>query len=383
MKKKNRLLALTVSVLVLLVFVLIPGCQKEAKQEEKIVIGSILPLTGSGAVWGQNAINSMRIAVDEINAKGGILGKNLEIIYEDSKTDPKTAVNLLRKLIDTANIQVIIGDIASSNVLSMAPIAEKEKVVLLSPGASNPKITEAGEFTFRNWQSDELEGALDAEFAYNQLKWKKVSVIYVSNAYGEGLKDVFIKKFKELGGEILYAEQYSQGDADFRKILVKVGKTDVDGIYLPGYPEEMPQIVTQAREMEVEKQFLTVQAFSDPEVIKAAGDAAEGVIYSMPAPPDPNSPVVKNFVDEYKKRYNKDPGVCGDTGYDAVKIIAWAIEKSGSLKGIDIQKQLTQLKDFPGAAGNTTFDENGDVIKDFVFMTIKGGKPIQVKQENK
>jgi branched-chain amino acid transport system substrate-binding protein len=338
-------------------------------------IGAILPLTGSGAVWGQNAKMSMDIALDEINKAGGVLERKIELMYEDDRTDPTVAVSALRKLIDIDHIQVVIGVIPSSNVLAMAPICEKEHIVLLSSGASNPKITYAGEYIFRNWQSDALEGDIDAKFAYDNLKWRKPAIIYVRNAYGEGLKDVFINALEKLSGKVTLSEGYKQGDTDFRSILTKIKRSDADGIYMPGYPEEMPRIIKQARELDLKQSFLSVQAFSDPDVIKAAVPAAEGMIYSMPAPPDSNDPVVKNYYASYQKKYGKKPGVCGDTSYDALKIIVWAIENAKSFQAPDIQKQLTKLKDFPGAAGKTTFDEYGDAVKDFVFMTIKNGKP--------
>jgi branched-chain amino acid transport system substrate-binding protein len=199
--------------------VVFSGCEKK---EKEIKIGAILPLTGSAAPYGQNAQRGILLALDEINAKGGIKGIKVEVIFEDSKTDPKEAVTALQKLEQVNKIRYIIGDINSAGVLAMAPIAEHDHILLLSPGASNPKISDAGEYIFRNWHSDALEGEVDADFAHNRLHWKKIAVLYVNASYGEGLAQVFRDKFKQLGGEIVAFEAYSQDATDMRTQINKI-----------------------------------------------------------------------------------------------------------------------------------------------------------------
>jgi branched-chain amino acid transport system substrate-binding protein len=336
-------------------------------------VGAVLPLTGSAAVWGQNAKMGIDLAVDEINAAGGVNGDRLEVLYEDSQSEPKVATSALQKMISTQNVHVVVGDIASSSVLAMAPIAERSKVVLLSPGASNPEITNAGKFIFRNWQSDALEGEVDAAFAYNTLGWKKVATLYVNNAYGAGLEKVFVESFTKLGGNVLTREAFAQGATDMRAQIAKVAAAKPDGIYMPGYPPEMALTLKQMRESGVSLPALSVQAFDDPEILKRAGSAAEGVVFSVPKPPDTADPVVSEFQRKYKERYGKDPGVCSDTGYDAIRIIA-SVMKQGAKTGDEIRRKLETVKDFPGAAGRTTFDANGDVIRDFVLKTVRNGR---------
>lgn len=343
------------------------------EEPEEIRIGAVLPLTGSAAVWGENAKMGLEIALEEVNKAGGVKNRKIALIFEDSQSDPARAVSSLRKLISVDKVPVVIGDIASSSVLAMAPVAEKEKVVLLSPGASNPDISEAGEYIFRNWQSDALEGKLDAEFAYERLGYRRMGVLYVNNAYGSGLKTVFEDSFKNLGGEILASESFDQGATDMRTQLNKIASLNPDGIYMPGYPPEMAIVLVQAKELGLRVSFLSVQAFDDPKILQTAKDAAEGVIFSVPTPPDPNNPVVRDFIHEYKERFAREPGVCSDTGYDALKIIVWAM-KRGANSALEIMEQLLKLKDFPGAAGSTTFDENGDVVKPFIFKTVKQGR---------
>ena len=362
---------------VLVTFVF-PACSKKQLESKEIKIGAVLPLTGSAAIWGENAKMGMELALAEINNASDLRGKKLRILYEDSQSLPSIAVSALQKLISTDHVTIVIGDIASSSVLAMAPIAEKQKVVLLSPGASNPDISYAGDYIFRNWQSDALEGDIDARFAYNKLQCRRVAILYVNNAYGTGLKDIFESVFQNLGGKIVISESFQQGDTDMRTQLRKIVDVNPELIYMPGYPSEMAIVLRQAREMGTNIQFLSVQAFDDPKIIETAGNAAEGVIYSIPKPPDMSNEIVSNFVKEYEEKFNKKPGVCSDTGYDAVKIIYWAIEQTKEISGEAIREQLLKLKDFPGAAGAATFDSNGDVIRDFIFKKIKAGKAVQI-----
>ena len=254
---------LIISVVVTSVMIFSFGCVK--KEEKEIKIGAVLPLTGSAAVWGENSRMGLEIALEEVNAAGGVKGKKVNLIFEDSQSDSAKAVSALQKLISTDKVSVVIGDIASSSVLAMAPIAEKAKVVLLSPGASNPDISKAGEFIFRNWQSDALEGKVDAKYAYEHLG-KNVAVLYVSNAYGTGLKTVFEESFQKLGGKILASESFEQGATDMRSQLNKIRSLKLDAIYMPGYPPEMAILLRQAKEMGIKVPFLSVQAFDDPKI---------------------------------------------------------------------------------------------------------------------
>jgi len=246
------LLMIVLSALIIFPF----GCSKKENESEEITIGAILPLTGSAAIWGQNVKNGINLAVRKVNAGGGIDGKRIIVIYEDSRGLPNDAVMALNKIIATHNVPAILGEVASSCVLSMAPIAERRKVVLLSPGASNPEITYAGEYIFRNWHSDNLEGAYLAKVAYENLNMRRIGIVYVNNGYGRGLEKVFSRKFVYLGGNIATSEGFDQDATDFRSQLTRVKATDCDGIFLPGYPKEIPEVLKQAKELGINKQFL-------------------------------------------------------------------------------------------------------------------------------
>lgn len=356
-------------IIFLLSILIIFSCQ--SKKDEAISIGVILPITGSASVWGQNALNGIELAMTELEKEG----ININAIIEDSKSATKEAVSALQKLITNNNVQVIIGDIASSSVLAMAPIAEKNNVVLLSPGASNPDITTAGDYIFRNWQSDALEGKIGAEFVANVLGVDNIIILYVNNGYGTGLKEAFKDRFLELNGKVESIESFEQNSKDVRTQLSNIKGGNASYVYMPGYPQEMATVLKQAKELKVNKIFISTQAFDDPFILENAGDAANGTIFSIPTPPDTNKMIVKNFQQEYRKKFNQNAGVCSDTGYDALKIIIDGY-KNGARTGTEFKNYLYSVKDFDGASGLTSFDSFGDVTKEFIFKVVKNKKVV-------
>jgi branched-chain amino acid transport system substrate-binding protein len=361
-----------IAIVVILAVVLI--VTQIRRGEKEIKIGAILPLTGDAAIWGQNDKEGMDLAVEEINAAGGIKGIKVRIIYEDSEALPQKAVAAFQKLVNIEKVSVIIGDIASSPTFAIAPLAQQHKVVLLSPGATAPKLSEAGPYFFRIWNSDAEEGEKMADFSYHKLKLRKIAILYINNDYGSGLKDVFSVEFEKRGGKIVAVERFQQNDIDFKTQLYKIKAVNPEAIYLVGYPKEIPLILKQAKEIGLKKQILGSVAFEDPGIVELAKDAAEGVIYPYPIDPDPNEPSVKHFIESFRKKYNKEPGIGANAGYDAVKMIVKAIELSCGFSGEDIRKGLNMIKDYHGASGVMTFDENGDVHKPIGFKIIKNGK---------
>lgn len=374
MPKKHRIMVAAALGAALATVLCFANCSKQPPAENGTInIGAVLPLTGSAAVWGQNVKKGMDLALDEVNNSGGVRGSRVVVYYEDSEGLPKNAVTAFTKLIDAHGVQATIGDVASSAVLSMAPVATQRKVVLLSPGASNPDISNASPFVFRNWHSDAQEGVYLAEIAYNKLGMRRVSIIYVNNGYGKGLEQVFTKRFSKLGGKIQTAEAFAQGATDFRSQLTRIKTSDCDGVFMPGYPQEMPEVLKQVKELGLAKQFLCPSAFEDQQTLKLGGDATEGVIYDYPKQGDLSRPYVAKFYKDYKQRYGQPPGALSDTGYDALMLVVQAMKAFGS-SGVAIRDGLRGIKNFPGVAGDTTFDDHGDIIKQFNLKTVKKGQ---------
>jgi branched-chain amino acid transport system substrate-binding protein len=276
-------------------------------------------------------------------------------------------------MITNDNIQVVIGDIASSSVKAMAPIAEKNKVVLLSPGASNPDISKSGDYIFRNFQSDDLEANIIAKFIYSKMNVKEISTLYIQNDYGTGMNESFKKQYLKTNGKILITESYNQNATNMREQISKIKNKKSHSVFIASYPKEAAYVLKQAKELNTGLKFFATHAIEDPEIFTIAGEAANGVIFSAPVLPDINNLNVKNFKDKYFRKYQKLPGVCSDSGYDALKIITLAISQ-GNSSGERIKDFLYNLKDYNGAAGLTSFDENGDVIKEFTFYQIEGNE---------
>ena len=359
------------------VILLIAGCQRAGKSS--VEIGAILPLTGDAAIYGQELKNGIELAREEINNSGGIKGKKIEVKYEDDRGQPKEGVSAIQKLISADKVPVIIGGATSSVALAIAPIAVEKKVVLLSPTATAPALSKVGKYFFLIWPSDNYDGLIMAQFAFDKLGLKKVAILYVNTEYGQGIDNVFKKEFEKRGGQILISESYELGASDFRTQLTKMKQLEPDAIYLPGYYKELAGILRQARELGVKSVFLSVNSFYDPKLLEIAGNSAEGAIFTYPTyDAKSEEPLTKKFVEVFKAKYKKEPDAFAVQGYDAMKTVADAIQAGGD-SSESIRDAMAHMKDFPGVGGSITFDVNGDVRKPLRFLTVQGGQfvPLQ------
>ncbi len=354
----------TFIVLVISLIITLIGCGK--REEERIKIGAILPLTGEGAIYGERTKRGMDLALEEINREGGIGGKKLEIIYEDDRLEPKDGVNAIQKLATVDKVPIVIGPVSSGVVLAVAPIANRTKTVVLSTYASNYKITEAGDYIFRIYPSDAFQGVLDAKLAH-KMGFRKAAILYVNSDYGVGLRNVFSRTFQELGGRIVAEEAFEAGKTDFRAQLAKIKAARPDVVFMPGNAKEMATILLQAKQLHLDKQFIATDSFLADTIIGIAGDAAEGVVFTTLA--ENKDENYQKFAKAFRERYNADGGLLESLGYDAVKLVAEVI-KGGATTGEQIKDALYRIRDFPGAAGKITFDANGDVAKEFTVMKV-------------
>ncbi len=353
------------------------SCKSKAKEPAVIKIGAILPLSGDAAQYGEWGKSGIDLAVEEINSKGGINNKKIEVIYEDDAADPKKGVSAANKLITIDGVKVIIGPIPSTVTLAVAPICEKNKVIIMS-SSSSPAITSAGDYIFRNWPSDDFEGTAMADYAIKK-GYKRVAVFNINNEYGLGVVKVFKKKFSELGGKVVISETFAQGSSDMKPQLLKIKDRNPDAIYLVGHAKENGHVVKQARDLKIKAKILGTVGIEGPDFINIAGEAAEGLVYTAPAfDPDSAVPLIKKYQVAYAKKYGKKSEIFAATMYDATKIVALMIEKYG-YDPDKIKEGLYSLKNYSGVTGNTTFDSNGDVIKAVMFKTVKNGKFVTLK----
>jgi len=354
-----------------------PSTSSAPASGEPIKIGAILPLTGDAAAYGKSAREGMELALSDLNARGGVGGRPLSVVYEDSKGSPKDGVAGFDKLATQDHVPAVVGDLLSSVTLAVAPAAERRRVVLLSPTSTAPALSDAGDFIFRNCPSDVYEGKVMADYATADLHLKNVGILAVANDYGNGIAAVFKAAFAAQGGSVPVEETYPQGATDVRAQLTKLSAARVEAIYLVGY-KELGRILKQAAELRVVARYLSTVMFEDPEVLSTAGPAAEGVVYSSPSF-DINSdePTVKAFRERYQAAYARSPDIFAAASYDAVGIIGKAMA-SGATTGDAIRDALYATRDYPGVIGSTSFDAKGDATQPAVLKTIEGGSPVRL-----
>jgi len=357
--------------LVILWFLFLIGCTspKNNESKESVNIGVMMPLTGEGSFWGQNGRKGIELALDQINNRENRFSYNL--IIEDSKTEPKTAVSAFTKLVEVDKVNYCLVDMISGNVLAIAPIAERNQVIILSPGASNAKISSAGDYVFRNWPSDALQGEENARIVNDVLGWKNVGILKINNEYGIGLSTVFKEN---LSSDVtVYEQTYEQGDVNFRAQLTFLKSKNVEGVYLLAYPQEAPNILLQASELNFKVNFLGTETFESQDLVNRAGSAAEGLLYTFPKSPDTTKAIVQNFRSAFRERYNEDFGTPADVAYDALFMLVDAIEKVGDdVK--EVKSELYKYQNYSGASGTYSIDSNGDAIKNFDLKTIMDGE---------
>lgn len=361
----------------LLVFVLgslflINGCTK--KEPETIKIGVILPLTGNLSEVGENAKNGILLGLEEANEQYKTSDRKVKILLEDGKANPKDTVNAFNKLIYIDKVKFVIGEISSGATLAIAPIAEQNKILLISPGASTPKLSDAGEYIFRTWHSTSYEGKYFAKYLYEEHLVKTIGILFINNEYGVGIVTRFSETFELGGGKVLFKESFDQNQTNFRPVLSKVKELAkrVEGIYLVSYYKEAGLLIKQLREMKINSNLFCSDAIQDPKLIEIAGKAAEGLIYPHAKTPDSTNPVVKNFQIKYKEKFGKEYGPTSDTAYDAFKLLVTAINKVG-YNTLLVKDYLLNIMDFDGVSGQIAFDKNGDVLKEMEIKTVKNG----------
>ncbi len=349
-----------------------------AKVDDSVIrIGEYGALTGDIATFGQTTHDGVQLAVDEINAAGGIKGKQVKLITEDDAGKPEQAALVVQKLINSDKVHAIVGEVASSNSLAAAPIAQKAKIPMVSPSSTNPKVTQVGDYIFRVCFIDPFQGQVMAKFATETLKAKKAAILRDQKSdYSIGLADVFKQRFADFGGTIVDDKAYTAGDVDFKAQLTALKALNPDVIYVPGYYTEVGLIAKQARQIGLKQPLLGGDGWESEELVKIGGAALEGCYFSNHSAPDSSEPAVKEFVAKYKAKHGKQPGALAMLGYDAVKVLAAAMERAESLRGPAIRDALAATKDHAGVTGVLTMDANRDAVKSAVVLQIKKGHPV-------
>jgi branched-chain amino acid transport system substrate-binding protein len=350
------------------------GCGPSRSQEQnQIRIGAIFPLTGPGALWGQNSQRGVDLAAEQLRAEG----KVIRIFYQDSKADPATGVSELRQLMDFNHIQGLIDDAASSVALAEVPIATQHELPMISTGSSNPKLSGSSPYFMRLWNSDAEEATVSARFIRSNLHLQRGAILYIQNEYGEGLKDAFSKQFEALGGAIQDKVPFSQDAVDFRNAIIKVMDGKPEFVYLVAYPNNFPSLIPQLNRGRGAIPVIGTAALNDPAMLGQLGSQADHIYFPSAQQP-PDSQVREDFLAAFKKKYGTEPGAPAAEGYDALRLMVMALDSSKG-NGTSAVKFL-HSRSFDGASGVIQFDANGDVHKPMDMYEVKQGKAAVVQK---
>ena len=342
---------------------------------QDIPVGEYASLTGSEATFGINSDNGVQLAAEEINGAGGVLGRKIKLIVEDDQSKPGQPSSAVKKLIDSDKVIAVIGEIASSRSLEAAPICQEAKIPMVSPGSTNPTVTEKGDYIFRVCFIDPFQGTVMAKFALDTLHAKKVAVLSdVTSDYSKGLSQYFTEYYKSHGGQIVVERSYSGSgkDKDFRAQLTAIKAAQPDAIFVPGYYTEAGLIGKQARILGLKVPLLGGDGWDSPKLAEIAGNSLDGCYFSTHFSPADQNPKVQDFVKKYTAKFKTAPDGMAPLGYDAMMILADAIKKAGSTDGDKVRAALTDVKDYEAVTGKISIDAKRNATKSAVVLEVEG-----------
>jgi branched-chain amino acid transport system substrate-binding protein len=363
MSKKVWNLLVPLIVVIVILAIVIPLSLKKPAEKEVIKIGVITPLTGELSSWGNAIQKGLELAKEE--------NKNIKLIYEDSKCDPKEAVSAAQKLINVDKVNIIIGTVCSSETLAIAPITEENSVILMSVGSSSPKITYAGDYVFRMWPSDTYEAKVLVDYiSKNYPEIKKIDLLYINNDFGTHFKDDFVNLSTAVGLNIGIIKSFNTRDSDFRTQLAEIKQSDSDGIFIITYPDEAYTLFKQLKEFNLKKQlFAPGWVIEDKNVLDKSKELINGVIFAVP-----NIQVSEDFRKKMISRYGSEGEnlLVSGLAYDGLNVILEAVKVCGENTSC-VRDKLYNTKDYKGVTGTVTFDNNGDIInRPYIIKKVEG-----------
>ncbi|MBQ0163017.1 MAG: ABC transporter substrate-binding protein [Treponema sp.] len=338
------------------------------KETNEIVIGGIFPLSGAVAVYGVECKNGIDLAIEEINAAGGVNGKNIVLISEDDEGNPDKTVNAYQKLTSKDGAKLIIGSLTSGCTQAITARCQAQKVVQIAPAATAPAITDAGDYIFRACFIDPFQGTVGGKFAVENLGCKKAAILFdAGNDYSVGLTENFEKSFAACGGTIVAKEAYQTNDKDFNAQLTKIKSANPDVVYLPDYYSVVALIAKQLRSIGINTPIVGADGWDG--VLGNAGEEVLNGFYSNHYAADSTDAAVQNFVKAFNAKYGKDPNAFAALGYDSAYLLKDAIAKAGSAEASAVKVALSEINgDY--VTGHLTFDANHNPVKSAVMLEI-------------
>lgn len=341
---------------------------------DTLKIGVPAPLSGDYASAGTDIVNAAKLAVKDINAKGGVLGKQLEVIPQDDQCDAQVGVQAAQKLVDQ-HVVAVAGGYCSGASIPESGVFHSSNIPFVADASTSPQFTEQGyDNVFRTIGRDDEQGPFAAKFIATYLHAKTAAVIHDNTTYAKGLAEQTVAALKQLGVNVVYYNAITPGEKDYTSVLTRVKALNPDVIYYTGYFAEAGILVKQAKQLGLKSTFMGGDATNDPTLLKTAGDAANGMIITT-APLAQFLNGAQDFINAYKSAYNTGPGPYSVYEYDAVKVVAQAIQNAGSADPKQIVQSLHNIKDFHGLTGNITFDNKGDRANPvYITLIVKDGQ---------
>ncbi len=354
---------------------LITACSESGDGRQGIKVGFFGALTGPTATFALSGKNGATLAVGEINAAGGVLGKPLVLLSEDDRGEASEAASVASKLITRDHVVALVGENASSRTLAAAPIAQSYRVPMISPSSTNVEVTKKGDYVFRVCFIDPYQGRALATFARRNLEAQTAAILVDAKSdYSVGLAEAFRKAFEAAGGRVVSELKYTEGDSDFSAQLTAIRPEKPDVLVVPGYYTDAGLIARQARSLGLTARLLGADGWDSPKLVEIGGEAMEGSYLSNHYSVDDPSPAVRKFVDAYKTRYGAEPDSIAALTYDATRLLADAITRAGSTEGKRIRDALASTKDFAGVTGAITMDADRNPVKPAVILKVEGGR---------
>ena len=340
-----------------------------------IPIGVYAALTGDQAAFGNATVQGVRLAAEEINAAGGVLGHKIRLVIEDDAGRPDQAASVVTKLLTSDNVLAVIGENSSTQSLAGAPLCQANKVPMISPSSTNPAVTKKGDYIFRVCFTDPYQGKALAALVKTNLKLDTAAILVDKKTdYSVGLAKFFRDEYERLGGKVVAEPSYSGGDSDFRSQLTAIRTAAPKVLVIPGFYTEVGQIAIQARDLGLTMPLVGGDGWDSPALTEIGGKSLDGSYFSNHSFFGDPSPRMQEFVKKIRERHGRNPDANAALGYDALYILARAVEKAGSLDRKAIRDQIAVTKDYPGVSGTITMGADRNPIKPLAIIKIVNGQ---------
>jgi len=368
------------ALLLLILFACKPAVEPSTKSEE-ILVGEYGSMTGPEATFGVSTHNGVMLAVEEINAAGGVNGRRLRVQSEDDQSRPDEAANAVTKLISQNQVSAVIGEVASSNSLAAAPVCQGSRVPMVTPSSTHPSVKRVGDYIFRMCFIDSYQGPVMAKYIREELKVATAGLLTDTRSdYSRGLGDAFAETFEKLGGKIVARQNFSKGDSDFRAQLTAIRAANPQVVFVPGYYNDVGQIAIQARDLGMKQPLVGGDGWESPKLLEIGGKSLEGCYYSNHYFVDDPTPTVRTFVTKYREKFSAKPDSLAALGYDSMHMLANAMTHASSLDGSAIRDQLAATKNFTGVTGTISLGpDRNPTGKKLVVLEVKNGELVLKK----